>query len=350
MWGRRCIGWNEPRRREGREDEEAFFFAFVAPSRLVSKNLERFMNTIDWHGFTGYVLENEHMRVVIVPALGAKIVSLVDKAANHEWLAPPTNAVRAREYGDTFTDHDMAGWDEMFPTIVACPSPRDPSVMLPDHGEVWGLPWEIMAADDRKVALNVEGQSLPYTLERVALLYPGTSTLHLIYHLKNHSNMPLPFLWTAHPLFNGNEYTRIELPSHISHVVNVVDHPVWGMPNRVLDYPFTPGISQYLNRVGDPSRRDYRKFYVLPGVRTQTAALVQENISCRLRLTWDILTVRYLGVWVDEGTYSRGTTVAFEPSSGYYDSLALAMENQRATVILPGEVKTWWLTVECGQA
>ena len=101
------------------------------------------MNTGDWHGFTGYVLENNALRVVIVPALGAKIVSLVDKVAGHEWLAPPTNPVRARDYGDSFIAHDLAGWDEMFPTIVACPSPHDPAVMLPDHGEVWALAWEV---------------------------------------------------------------------------------------------------------------------------------------------------------------------------------------------------------------
>jgi len=48
-------------------------------------------------------------------------------------------------YGAVFVDQDMSGWDEMFPTINACtypaPSPYA-GITLPDHGEVWVLPWE----------------------------------------------------------------------------------------------------------------------------------------------------------------------------------------------------------------
>lgn len=306
------------------------------------------MNTIDWHGFTSYVLENEHMRVVIVPELGAKIASLVDKAAGHEWLAPPSHPVRAREYGDTFIHHDMAGWDEMCPTINACQSPHDPAEQLPDHGEVWALPWHLLDEQGETLALRVAGRALPYVLTRTAAL--EGSTLRLDYHLKSLSDAPIPFLWAAHPLFNGDEHTRIVLPDDVTQVVNVADHPLWGAPDRLLDYPLTPGIAQRLDRVGEPSLKDYRKYYLRPELPVSAAALVQEDIGRRLHMSWDESLAQYLGVWVDEGTYSRGTTVALEPASGYYDSLALAIRNQRAAVVLPGEVKTWWLTVECGRA
>jgi galactose mutarotase-like enzyme len=307
------------------------------------------MNTIDWHGYEGYILENEHLRVVIVPTLGAKIVSLVDKATNHEWLAPPTNPVRARAYGDTFTDHDLAGWDEMFPTIVACPSPREPSAMLPDHGEVWALPWDVNFVNERYLDTQVTGRAMPYELMRVAQL-SDEGSLVLAYKLRNTGHASLFGLWAAHPLFNANQHTRIELPAQVTHVVNVVEHPVWGAPDRVLDYPVMSGIAQRLDRVGDAARKDYRKFYVPPEQPVASVALVQEDIGRSLRISWRGAVPRYLGVWVDEGTYSRGTTVALEPASGYYDSLKLAIKNQRSTVVLPGEVKTWWLQVQCGNA
>jgi galactose mutarotase-like enzyme len=305
------------------------------------------MNTIDWHGFTGYVLENEHLHVVIVPALGAKIASLVDKAANHEWLAPPSHPVRAREYGDTFTDHDMAGWDEMFPTIVACPSPHDPSVTLPDHGEAWALAWDVLSAAENWLELQVQGRALPYQLTRITRF--EDEQLKLLYELINLSQVAIPFLWAAHPLFNADEHTRIALPEEVTQVVNVADHPLWGAPDRLLDYPLTAGIAQPLNRVGDPSRKDYRKYYVPPEQSVSSAALVQEDIGRRLHLSWDSAVAPYLGVWVDEGTYSRGTTVALEPASGYYDSLALAMHNRRVAVLPPGGRVSWRLTVECGR-
>lgn len=307
------------------------------------------MNSIDWHGFTGYVLENDALRVVIVPELGAKIASLVDKVADHEWLAPPTHPVRARGYGDTFIDHDMAGWDEMFPTINACPSPHDPSVTLPDHGEVWALPWDVLTAAENRLELQVLGRALPYHLSRTAALDEKLG-LTLAYSLKATSDTPVDFLWAAHPLFNADEHTRIELPDSITQVINVADHPLWGAPDRELAYPLTPGIAQRLDRVGDPSRKDYRKYYVPPDQSVASAALVQEDKGRALSLSWTGTFAPYLGVWVDEGTYSRGTTVALEPSSGYYDSLTLAIANKRATVVMPGAVKTWRLEVRCERA
>ena len=70
-----------------------------------------------WHNFPACALENEALRVVIVPDLGAKIVSLYDKTHQREWLVPPIRPVRQTAYGDDFVSQDMCGWDEMMPTI-----------------------------------------------------------------------------------------------------------------------------------------------------------------------------------------------------------------------------------------
>jgi galactose mutarotase-like enzyme len=182
------------------------------------------MSIIDWHGFEGHVLENDTLRVVIVPALGAKIVSLIHKSAHHEWLAAPTHSVRARKYSDTFIDHDLAGWDEMFPTIVTCQVPHEPAVMLPDHGEVWALPWVVLGGRGGTLELQVNGRALSYVLTRTAALMGNT--LRLDYRLQNLSEMPLPFLWAAHPLFNADGHTHIELPASVTKVINAVDHPL----------------------------------------------------------------------------------------------------------------------------
>jgi galactose mutarotase-like enzyme len=300
------------------------------------------MMTIDWHGFEGWVLENEALRVCIVPSLGAKIASLYDKAAGYEWLAPPSHPVRERAYGDTFVAHDMAGWDEMFPTIVPCASPFDPAVELPDHGEVWLLPWHIREANRTRLTLSVTGQALPYVLTRTASLHGDR--LRLDYHLKSHAALPLPFLWTAHPLFNADEHTRIELPPSLTQVVNASAHLHWGQPDHLLEYP---GLERRLDAAGNASLKDYRKFYLPPEQVVSSTGLVQQDRNCGLRLRWDSAFAPYLGVWVDEGTYSKNTTVALEPASGYRDSLSLAIENKRVSIVQPGAEVHWWLEVAC---
>lgn len=309
------------------------------------------MTAVDWHGFAGWALENEALRVVVVPELGAKIASLTDKAAGHEWLTPPTHPVRARTVGDSFVEHDLAGWDEMFPTIVACPSPHDPAVMLPDHGEVWALPWQVLDRSGDQIVLKVAGRLLTYTLTRTATL--TGATLRLDYQLDNRSAAPLPCLWAAHPLFRANAHTRIALPAQVNRVINVAHHPCWGAPDRPLSYPeghMLDGAAGRLDRVGDAALHDYRKFYLPPERPVSGAALVQEDIGCSLRLTWDSAVVPYLGVWVDEGVYTRETTVALEPSSGYYDTLSLAMQAGRTAILPPGGSLTWRLDVTCAPA
>ncbi len=303
------------------------------------------MTTVDWHGQQAIQLENDHVRIVIVPGLGAKIASLVDKTADHEWLAPPTHPVRPRTYGDTFTDHDLAGWDEMFPTIDACPSPHDPAVMLPDHGEVWALAWDILAQDGTSLNLRIAGRALDYVLTRKVSLLPNG--LRLEYELENRTGRDLPFLWAAHPLFNGAD-TDILLPANVVQVVNAADHPRLGAPGDLLDWEvatLSDGEQQTLNVVGSAARKDYRKIYVLPDQRVSWAGL--RSASAQLRLTWDTSIAPYLGIWVDEGTYTQSPTVAPEPASAYYDSLAYALELGRAAQLPAQGRVSWWLEIEC---
>src|SRR5712691_10448817 len=99
----------------------------------------------EWLGQRAYVIDMPEMRVITTPVVGAKIVSIFDKKANHEWLLPPANRpFQAVSYGASFVEQDMSGWDEMFPTIEPCaypvPGPFE-GAKLPDHGEVWSLPW-----------------------------------------------------------------------------------------------------------------------------------------------------------------------------------------------------------------
>ncbi|MBK8794940.1 MAG: hypothetical protein IPM07_00345 [Anaerolineales bacterium] len=79
---------------------------------------------IRWQGCDAWALESAQLRVVTIPALGAKVVSLLDKRSGREWLAGPGDRpLRAIAYGASFQEQDVSGWDEMFPTIVACAYP-----------------------------------------------------------------------------------------------------------------------------------------------------------------------------------------------------------------------------------
>jgi galactose mutarotase-like enzyme len=312
-------------------------------------------NIVDtiWHGMDAVTIEGDLLRATIIPGLGAKIASLVDKRINHEWLVGPgSRPVRPVPYGATWPEHDMSGWDEMFPTINACPypGPTAPGTPLPDHGEVWSMPWNGEPANEGELTLAVTGRALPYRLTRTASV-EGPS-LRLRYRVVNQGPDQLSMLWAAHPQFTCTAETRILLPPEVDQVLRVYDPRMGWQPNGVVqkwpDALDPDGHPVRLDRVGAVSRKDCRKLYLTPEQRANWAGLVDATSGNWLRLTWDAIVVPYLGVWVDEGCFNTVSTVALEPTTGFYDSLATASEAGRVMNIPAQTSQEWEVVVEVG--
>lgn len=301
-----------------------------------------------WHGLEDWVLESEAIQMIVVPTLGAKIVSLLDKRAGYEWLVGPMRPPKPVPYAATFIDQDMSGWDEMFPTINACNYPAAGPYHgrpLPDHGEVWTLPWQLEPSGPDALRLSVTGHVIPYRLERT-LSFAGPGQIRLAYEVENTGLAPLCFLWAAHPQFVADADTAIILPGSTTEVVNVVDGAAWGAEGQRYPWPqaVTPdGRHCSLDRIGPTTLGDCRKFYLPPAEPIAWAQVTNHRLGCSLRLAWQPEQVSYLGIWVDEGCYNTAPTVALEPSNGYYDSLTLAYHNQRVATCEPGARQIWEL-------
>ncbi len=306
-----------------------------------------------WHNIAALALENETIRTVVVPTMGAKIVSLFDKRTGGEWLAGPGDRpFRPAAYGATFDQQDMSGWDEMFPTITACPYPAPGAhagVALPDHGEVWAVPWTQVEGDD--LTLAVDGRALPYRFTR-RLSLPGPTTLRFDFHLVNLGAEPMPYIWAAHPQFACGAEAMVVLPRDVTQVYNVLtDEWGWGPFKATLPWPAATredGVVLQLDAIGPPTLKRARKFYVLPDQAVGAATLVRRPAGNWLRMAWDAAQVPYLGLWVDEGALNAASVAAPEPATGFYDSLALAWHKRRVAVVQPGAEVTWWLTVQLG--
>jgi galactose mutarotase-like enzyme len=173
--------------------------------------------------------------------------------------------------------------------------------------------------------------------------------MRLAYRLTNLGRSPLVFLWAAHPQFACEEGARIVLPQGTKEVVNVL--PLdwgreWGEPGTRNPWPAKTGPDGRPLRqdiVASPERRGGRKFYLPPEAPIYEAGLQRPAKGCALRMVWDLRELPYCGVWIDEGALNQAPSVAIEPTSGYYDSLALAWENGRAAELGPGETRTWEL-------
>lgn len=314
--------------------------------------------TIDqtsWHGQEAWVMESDIVRITVIPQLGAKLVSLFDKRSQLEWLVGPgERPLQQVPYGADFVEQDMSGWDEMFPTIVACGYPvqgENFEAPLPDHGEVWTLPWTIEPAQSNTLRLSVTGKVLPYKLTRT-LKYNTPDSIQMYYEVENLGQEPIPFMWAAHPQFACGDEAQIVLPSHVKTVCNTLPAEWgWGEPETRFDWPEAvtdSGQRVRIDRVGPASLYQARKFFTLPDATVPWAGLIRYPAGDWLRLDWDPNQVPYLGLWVDEGRISHESVAALEPMTGFYDSLALAWEKKLVLVVEPGDKETWVLAVQIG--
>lgn len=307
-----------------------------------------------WYDFPAIVLESGLMQVVIVPDLGAKIVSLFDKMHNHEWLVPPVHPLKRTVYGADFVSQNLSGWDEMFPTINACvyPGTGDKNgIPLPDHGEVWSLPWKVERAGAGKLILGVDGPILPYRLTRT-MEFIAPATLQLSYQLVNIGQDSIPYIWAAHPQFVCDQDMEIIFPPQVKEVVNVMPESWgWGVPDTRFDWPETitqGGNHLRMDRIGSPSLHKARKVFLPPEVRSDWVGLLRQPSKDWMCMEWDSSIIPYLGLWIDEGAISTETVVAPEPMTGFYDSLEVAWNKKRVSRIGPGAIQSWMLTVRFG--
>lgn len=308
-----------------------------------------------WHGQEALVLESSLARLIVIPGMGGKLVSLVDKRSGSEWLVGPgTRSFQPVAYGAPFTEQDMSGWDEMFPTIAACryPGPGEHNgVDLPDHGEVWTMAWETISGEKEAIELSIRGKVLPYRLTR-RIHFSAPDILRLDYTLLNEGSERMPYLWAAHPQFICGKAARVVLPEEVDGVINVLPAE-WGWGDPGQEYPWPEAIlpdgqTGALDRVGPPSLEKARKFFVPPHKPIQWAAITREPGGDWLRMAWNPEEIPYFGVWVDEGVFSHASAAAPEPMTGYYDSLETAVGTALVEGAEPGIPRRWTLSVQIG--
>lgn len=129
-------------------------------------------------GFETYWLNNGEVELAVVPDLGAKIISLKNLRTGREWMWHPSGGLklfRNRPGGD-FSQSPLVGADECLPTIAPC---SRQGRELPDHGEVWSVPWEVDfgAAKNGIRKASVRLNISPFEFVRTLELHENEMTL-----------------------------------------------------------------------------------------------------------------------------------------------------------------------------
>ncbi|MEL0637475.1 hypothetical protein V6259_11935 [Marinomonas sp. TI.3.20] len=293
-------------------------------------------------GIDSIVLENDNLRLEWLPSYGAKLASLLLKSNNqqHELLyQSPLEKLITPNYGDLFSNYDSSGFDECFPSIDPCTltikdgkSVR--TLAVPDHGEVWAMPWEYSQIDESTLEFTVSSNELGYTLVKTINLQANGVNCHYVLTLSEQTPS-LPFLWTPHALFNYDEDTRLIIPNRMDRVINVCPEGGFlGRYGEVHSYPETEKASNghldlsIFERCNEAS---CEKFYFEEMLNTEDV-FGFENRAYKVLLSVDEKVSPYLGIWKNQGACGEHHNFALEPCSGIYDSVEGAVENKTCAI------------------
>ena len=239
----------------------------------------RVSDALTYCNFRMVVLENDFMRVCVLPEKGAEIYQLEYKTAGVDVLfkrgqlrfpAPFTAAQVDNPTG--FVDAYAGGWQELFPSGgAAC---RVNGAQIGTHGESFLLPWNWEILEDREERVSVRFSlrllRFPFKLTRIMTLEKKRKVLELHECVENTGMEPLSFMWGHHPAFGApflDETCVLDLPQGNLHVHE--GEPGSNqriMPGSKGEWPAISGrYGNFLDLRNIPSQHSRHIGYVLPG-------------------------------------------------------------------------------------
>lgn len=312
------------------------------------------MQETSYKGLRALRLENEKLALTFLPDYACKMASLVKKDTKREFLFQSSlTTLTPPPYAAAFSDYDSSGFDEVLPSIDACPYPYGvyKDTPVPDHGEVWALPWQHQVhADGNGLTAWVKSPRLPYIFTRELILSGMEIRMH--YMLENLANEPFAFIWTPHCLLNCSVHTVLVIPENLTEVMSV-EHSTktlgtWGTRHTYPQTTDQNGRPINLATTQPPESRSCEKFYFTQKNTQGWCAIKHTDNADSLTYRYDADKVPYLGVWKTQGGYRGDYNLALEPCTGEWDDLYVAHKIRRAAVCAPQGKYEWNFTMIIG--
>ena len=237
----------------------------------------------------------------------------------------------------------------MFPTIDRCYYESYPwqGTLIPDHGEVWSLPWATTVEGDR-LHFAVHGVRFPYRLEKWAQ-FTDPGILRLDYRLANLSSFDFECMWAAHPLFNLEEGAELVLPDGVKSVVGTFDVPgKFGRYGDEFSWPvgtLPDGSARDFRKLQPKSARDCYKYYVKEKMPEGWCGVRYHRSDFSLVLSFPAERVPYLGVLPNEGGWQDLYNIFLEPCTAPFDRPDAARYRGQGSTLKGGEAQTWHLNL-----
>jgi len=334
----------------------------------------RVSDALTYCGFRTVILENELLRVVVLPEKGAEIYALVYKPHDTDVLfkrgfpqKPQPYPAAPANSEEGFIASYFGGWQEIFPSGgSAC---KVGNISIGIHGEVFILPWRWQILEDSPQRVSVRFQvhttQMPFYLERTMSLESGSAVLRMEETLRNESPETLPYMWGHHPAFGApflDGSCILEAPEARVEVHEGHDAACHRLnPGAQGHWPLMPGkVGQMIDLRSIPSNQSqsYDMFY-LTHLTQGWFKLTNHRLGFGVGLDWDAKMFPVLWVWQElcgssgYPWYSQTYALGLEPFTGYStkeSGLAGVIQSGRENRLEGGAQVSTELKLTCSEA
>lgn len=286
-------------------------------------------------------MKSKKLTATFLPSQGGKLCSL-KTADGRELLAQNDSSIyKELTLDGDYINSECSGFDDMLPTIDPCEIELPNSIVRKyhDHGEVCRIPWNAEVVAD-KLILNTKSPQNDYIFQKVISI-SNDGAIRIDYTLENLTDFELPFIYAAHLMLKAYDDAMIDIPDIYNNKVQLV----FSSENNISK----PGKAVPKNRIPDilhsknfSADGDSYKYYLLEPVTSGFCSYKSQDIEFRLEFDKEIL--KYLGVWVNNGSFRGIHNIAFEPCTAPLDD-PITATRKGYNVILPAKGKVVWYII-----
>ncbi|MDO8682495.1 MAG: DUF4432 family protein [Armatimonadota bacterium] len=314
-------------------------------------------------GWNTLTLENDLIRVTLLPEKGSDFIEFLYKPANVDYLWKSPIGLPAKPDSiplphDVFMDYYEGGWEEILPSGGLPNTYAGIDYGL--HGELWSLPWSVRIDENRpanqiSIVLNCNLTKLPLSIEKRLTLNIGEAILHIDETLTNESDEPVDFMWGHHPALGApflNGDCVLDVPAADCEAASIEGDPAARLQKGALHkWPMVTakdGNSIDLSAVPPPSAKCSDEFW-LTGLKEGWCAVTDTRRKLGFGMVWDINIFRSLWIWQEFGGTKEepwngeSYVMGVEPWSSYaLEGLNEAVRRNTHLTIQPHErLDTW---------
>jgi hypothetical protein len=303
--------------------------------------------TDEWsyRGFKTVILENELIRITVLPDLGAKIHELIYKPSDHDFMYHhPRVECRTPVFDVNIDNWWTGGMDEAIPTGHPCSYEGD---NYPFLGEAWSLAWyyQIQEISDTEVCLYMRRPLIisPLVVERWITLRQGEMQLHLRHKITNTGYQPFEFLWGLHPGFAITPDCRIDLPGNEVQIEESSPDNRLGKQGTKYTWPHASDKkgNQTDMRLVQPPEAGTMDFHYVTGLKDGWLALTDTKKKEGIALVFPKEVFKSIWLWLVYGGWRGIYVAAVEAWTGYPAKLSDAVDHGEYSSLMSGE------TLEC---